>query len=87
MVEEQTTIACQPSRVERVLHDQEHVHVLRFRLVRDERPEYHEACQMAGRSGDTMNARHAKGEGFSLRGPDAELVENFVQGRAVHTVR
>lgn len=77
MVEEQRSVACQLGCVERVLHDQDHVHVLRLELVRDEGSEYHEARQMVGRLGDTIDTVQAEGEDFSLRRTDAELVEDL----------
>ncbi len=87
MVEEQRSVACQLGCIERVLHDQEDVHVLRFRFVRDERSEYHEARQMIGCLRDTIDTVQAEGEDFSLRRTDAELVEDLSQRCAMHTER
>lgn len=42
---------------------------------------------MIGRLSGTIDTLQAEGEGFSLRGTDAELVENLVQRRAMHTER
>ena len=53
-------------RVERVSHHQEHVHVLWFQLVGDERPKYHEPRQVTGRLSYTVDAREAEGQRLSL---------------------
>jgi len=87
MVEERRSVACQLGCIERVLHDQEHVHVLRLELARDERSEYHEARQMIGRLGEAIDTVQAEGEDFSLRRTDAELVEDLSQRCAMHTER
>src|SRR2546428_2376001 len=57
MIEEQAGGAPQMGRVERVSHHQEHVHVLWFQLVGDERPKYHEPRQVTGRLAQTDRAR------------------------------
>ena len=79
MIEEQAGVAPQMGCVERVSHDQEHVHVLWFYLVGDKRSKYHEPRQVTGRSSHTVDAREAEGQRLSPSRSDAELVENLAQ--------
>ena len=56
MVEKNSGLPRQLSHVERVLHQQEYIHISRFPLGADERAEHHEPCQLAGPGRDAIDS-------------------------------
>lgn len=84
MLEEETGVAPQTGRVERIDHDHEHVDILWFERAGHERSKYHEPRQVTGRLSNPVDAGEAEGQRLSLGRSDAESVENLAQRCGMH---
>jgi len=70
--------------IERVIHDQEHVYVVRCGLVSHQRPEDDETRQVPGGRGHPTDSFQAFPDGDPLRVSNAESVQRFPQRRSMH---
>ncbi len=77
MVKKNSGLIGELSYVERVLHQQEYVHVSGLPLGGDKRPEYHEPSHLARADGDTIDSFKPLRHRDPLPGPLPEAAKRL----------
>lgn len=79
VVKKQLGVSSRLAIVEGVLHQDEHVHIIRVQLFCNKRTKNYESCQMAGSNGDTVDSFQPITNRDSLSRATAEPVNNLTQ--------
>ena len=87
MIEDQRRLASQFCSVKRVIHHEEDVDVVRVRAFGDERPEYHEPCQMPGVAGHPVDSFQTLGNSRALSRTRTETIKHLPQRCRMHAER
>jgi hypothetical protein len=87
MIKQQDRFTVQLVSVERIIHDQEHVYVVRSGLARHEGPEDDEASQVPGCRGHAVDPFQTFPNGDAPRVSNPESVKSLPQGRSMHAQR
>ena len=87
MLEQPSRFTGQEGGVEAIFHDETNVHIVRFYLSRDERPENDESPHLTGRLGDGVNPLKAPPDSYPLSGARSETLQHLPPGSGMHSER
>lgn len=77
MLEEQSSLTGDPVQIKGVLHDKEHIDVIRFGLGGNERPKDEETIHRTCRSRQFVDPRQACSDGLALRRTERQMPDKL----------